>query len=104
MGATVLCWSVCKNAVVFDNKQSSFLQVIYYTTHSLRMWAIQQQPSSQDIRVAASYFLAQVAKDFFPKLMGGSLVVGLTVTSVPGYVKTLFRLCAVAAEAENISS
>ena len=41
---------------------------------------------------------------FLPRLMGGGLVVGLTVTSVPGYVKTLFRLCAVAAEAKNISS
>ena len=58
-----------------------------------------QRPSSQNILVAASHFLAQVAR-----LMGDGLVVGLTVTSVPGYVKTLFRLCAIAAEAGNISS
>ena len=35
VGAAALCWSVwlCRNAVVFDNKQSSFLQVIYSMTH-----------------------------------------------------------------------
>ena len=41
---------------------------------------------------------------FLPRLMGGGLVVGLTVTSVSGYIKTLFRLCAVAAETGNILS
>ena len=35
VGTTVLCWSVwlCRNGVVFDNKQSSFLQVIFLTMH-----------------------------------------------------------------------
>ena len=67
LGATALCWSVwlCRNAVVFDNKKSSFLQVIYSTTHWLRTWAILQKYTLQDKLVAASHFLAQVAKDFF---------------------------------------
>ena len=35
VGAAALCWSVwlCRNGVVFDNKQSSFLQVIFLTMH-----------------------------------------------------------------------
>ena len=72
VGAAALCWSVwlCRNAVVFDNKQSSFLQVIYLTTHWLRTWAILQRPSSQNILAVASHFLAQVAKDFFAQAHG----------------------------------
>jgi len=72
VGAAALCWSVwlCRNAVVFDNKQSSFSQVIYLTTHWLRTWAILQRPSSQDKLVAASHFLGQVTKDFFDQTHG----------------------------------
>ena len=67
VGAAALCWYVwlCRNGVVFDNKQSSFLQVIFSTTHWLRTWAILQRPSSQEMLVEASLFLAQVAKVFF---------------------------------------
>ena len=67
LGATVLCWSVwlCRNVVVFDNKNYSFLQVIYSTAHWLRSWAILQKHTLQDKLVAASHFLAQVVKDFF---------------------------------------
>ena len=48
VGVAALCWSVwlCRNAVIFYNKKSSFLQVIYLTTHWLRMWAILQQSTS----------------------------------------------------------
>ena len=69
VGAAALCWSVwrCRNAMVFYNKRHSFLQVIFATTHWLRTWAILQRPSSQDTLVAASLFLAQVAKDFFAR-------------------------------------
>ena len=72
LGATALCWSVwlCRNAVVFDNKKSSFLQVNYSTTHWLRTWAILQKYTLQDKLVAASHFLAQVAKDFFARAHG----------------------------------
>jgi len=47
IGVAALCWSVwrCRNAVVFDNKKHSFLQVIFATTHWLRIWAILQWPS-----------------------------------------------------------
>jgi len=60
----------CRNAVVFDNKKHSFLQLIFATTHWLRTWAILQRPSSQDTLVAVSYFLAQVANDFFVRVHG----------------------------------
>ena len=58
VGAAALCWSIqlCRNVVVFDNKQSSFLQVIFLTTHWLRMWTILQWHTSQDNLVAASHF------------------------------------------------
>ena len=72
LDAAALCWSVwrCRNAVVFDNKRSSFLQAIYLTTHWLRLWAILQQHTLQDKLVAASHFLEQVAKDFFARAHG----------------------------------
>ena len=42
VGAVALCWSVWlyRNAMVFDNKPSFFLHVIFSTTHWLRTWAI----------------------------------------------------------------
>ena len=72
LGAAALCWSVwrCRNAVVFDNKKSSFLQAIYFTTHWLRTWAILQRHTLQDKLVEASRFLEQVAKDFFARAHG----------------------------------
>ena len=73
VGAAALCWSVglCRNTVIFYNKKFSFLQVIYSTSYWLRMWAILQQPISQDMLIAASHFLTQVVKIFLPKYMGG---------------------------------
>ena len=72
MGAAALCWSVwlCRNGVMFVNKQPSFLQVIFSTTHWLRTWAILQRPSSQEVLVEASLFLAQVVKVFFARTHG----------------------------------
>ena len=67
VGVAALRWSVwcCRNSVIFYNKQPSFLQVIYSITHWLCTWAILQQPTWQDVLVAASYFLEQLAKEFF---------------------------------------
>ena len=72
VGAAALCWSVwlCRNAAVFENKNSSFLQVLYRTTHWLRTWATLQQPTSQEAFVVASRFLEQVAKDIFSQAHG----------------------------------
>jgi len=93
LGAAALCWSVwlCRNIVVFDNKKSSFLQVIYSSTHWLCTWTILQKLTLQDKLVAASHFLAQVAKDFFsPGHMGGGLVLELTVIIVEGSISNFF--------------
>jgi len=58
VGTTTLCWSVwlCRNAGFFDNKQSSYLHVIFSITHWLHKWAILQQHTSQDILAATSLF------------------------------------------------
>ena len=72
LGAAATCWSLwlCKNGVIFENKQYSFLQVIFSITHWLRTWAILQKPTTQDSVVAASQCLAQMAKDFFTRAHG----------------------------------
>ena len=72
VSATDLSWSVwhCRNSVNFYNKQPSFLQVIYSTTHWLRTWAILQPPTLQDVLIAASHFLEQVVKEFFVRAHG----------------------------------
>ena len=44
---------------------SSFLQVISLTTHWLHTWVVPQKSSSQEVVVAASGYLMQVAKEFF---------------------------------------
>ena len=63
---------------------SSFLQVISLTTHWLHTWVVPQKSSSQEVVVAASGYLMQVAKEFFlPGHMNGGLVFGLIVISVP---------------------
>ena len=60
VGAAALCWSIwrCRNSVILYNKQPSFLQVIYSTTHWLRTWAILQPPTLQDVLIAASHFFS----------------------------------------------
>jgi hypothetical protein len=46
LGAATTCWSLwlTRNAMVFEKKQSSFLQVIFSITHWLPTWAILQRP------------------------------------------------------------
>jgi len=56
--------------MIFYNKQPSFLQVVYSTTHWPHTWAILQPPTWQDVLVAASHFLEQVAKEFFAQGLG----------------------------------
>ena len=64
LGEAAMCWSLWlyRNAVIFENKQPSFLQVIYSIMHWLRTWSILQKPTSQEVVVVASQFLAQEAK------------------------------------------
>ena len=105
VGATTLCWSVwlCRNGAVFDNKQSSFLQVVFSTMHWLRTWAILQRPSSQEVLVETYLFWLRWPRYFLLGHMGGSLVLGLTAIRVSGLLSSSFRLWAVPAEIGNIS-
>ena len=99
LGAAALCWSVwlCRNGVVFDNKQFSFLQVIFSTMHWLRTWAILQRPSSREVLVETSLFWLRWPMYFLLGHMGGSLVLGLTAIRVSGLLSSSFRLWAVPA-------
>ena len=94
---------LCRNTVILYNKKKFFLQVIFSTTHWPRTWAILQRHTSQDILVVASLFLGQVAKNFFPRHMGGDLGLELTVISVSGFLSNFYRLCALPAEAGKFS-
>ena len=93
VGTTTLCWSVWlyRNGVVFDNKQSSFLQVIFSTTHWLSTWAILQRPPSQKVLEEASHFFDSGGQWFFlPGHIDGGLVIGLTTIGVSGFFTKLF--------------
>ena len=72
VGAAAFCWFIwlCRNVVVFENKQSSFLQVLYMTTHWLCTWATLQQPTSRETLVVGSQLLEQMAKDVFTQAHG----------------------------------
>jgi len=70
LGSAATYWSLwlCRNDMVFERKHTCFpLQVIYSIIHWLRTWAVLQKPTSQDLVVAASQQLAQVAKEFFTR-------------------------------------
>ena len=97
VGAAALCWYVwlCRNGVVFDNKQFSFLQVIFSTMHWLRTWAILQRPSSQEVLVETYLFWLRWPRYFLLGHMGGSLVLGLTAIRVSDLLSSTFRLWAV---------
>ena len=67
------CWSIWlhRNDVVFEKeKLNSPLQVIYAISHRILSWAILQNSEFQDIVVAASRRLEQVAKDIFTRAYG----------------------------------
>jgi hypothetical protein len=72
LDATSTCWSLwmCRNALIFENKQTSFLQVIFTILRWLRTWAILQKPTTQGLVTAASQQLALMAKVFFTQAYG----------------------------------
>jgi hypothetical protein len=61
---------MCRNALIFENKQTSFLQVIFTILRWLRTWAILQKPTTQGLVTAASQQLALMAKVFFTQAYG----------------------------------
>jgi hypothetical protein len=66
LGAAVTCWSLwmSRNNPIFENKQISFLHVIFIVSHWLHPWAILHKPT-QGLVAVASQRLIQMAKEFF---------------------------------------
>ena len=83
LGTAALCWSVwlCRNAVVFDYKQSFLFRLSFRLhTGSVHGLYILQQPTSHDVLVAASHI--RWPRTVLPGHKGSGLVLGLTVISV----------------------
>jgi hypothetical protein len=83
LGAASICWNLwlSRNDFVFKRKTIYYpLYVLYAIPHWLRTWVVLQKAEQQATVVEATRFFAQVANDFFPRRMGGDLVVGLVVT------------------------
>ena len=67
VGAYALLWSLwlCRNDLVFNDKNASPLQVIFRCTHSLRMWSMLQRAEYLPLFKAVCTRLEQVAMEFF---------------------------------------
>ena len=67
VGAYALLWSLwlCRNDLVFNDKNASPLQVIFRCTHSLRTWSKLQQVEYQPLFKAVCTRLEQVATVVF---------------------------------------
>ena len=67
VGAYALLWSLwlCRNNLVFNNINSSALQVIFHCTHSLRMWSTLQRTDFQPLFKAVCTRLERVAREVF---------------------------------------
>jgi hypothetical protein len=66
VGAIAVLWSLwlCRNGKVFDNKNSSLMQVIYRCTALLRSWSSLQRLEDRDLFTVVSSRLEETAKDF----------------------------------------
>jgi hypothetical protein len=66
VGAIAVLWSLwlCRNGKVFDNKNSSLMQVIYRCTALLRSWSSLQRLEDRDLFTEVSTRLEETAKDF----------------------------------------
>ena len=67
VGGYALLWSLwlCWNNLVFNNINSSALQVIFRCTHSLRMWSTLQRTEYQPLSKVVCMRLERVAKEVF---------------------------------------
>jgi hypothetical protein len=65
-GAIAIIWSLwlCRNDKVFDNKNSSLMQVIYRSTALLRLWSSLQRLEDRDLFTEVSTRLEETVKDF----------------------------------------
>ena len=66
-GAYALLWSLwlCRNDLIFNNKNASLFQVIFHYTHSLHTWTTLQRVQYQLLFKAVCTLLEQVATEVF---------------------------------------
>jgi hypothetical protein len=69
VGAMALIWSLwlCRNNKVFDNKSSSFLQVIYRCTGTLPLWSQLHRLEDHDLFSEVCTRLVDTARDLFSR-------------------------------------
>jgi hypothetical protein len=67
VGAIAFIWSLwlCRNDKVFNDKNSSILQVIYRVIGSLRLWSSLQRPQDRDLYMEVCARLEATARDTF---------------------------------------
>ena len=67
VGAIAIIWSLwlCRNEMVFNDKPSSPLQVLYRCTALFRLWSPLQRPEFSDLFTAVCTRLEQAARDIF---------------------------------------
>jgi hypothetical protein len=66
VGALAVIWSLwlCRNDKVFNDKNSSLMQVIYRSTAMLRLWSPLQRLEDRDLFMEVSTRLENSAKEF----------------------------------------
>ena len=66
VGALAVIWSLwlCRNDKVFNDKNSSLMQVIYRTTATLRLWSPLQRVEHRDLFTGVCTSLEGTARDF----------------------------------------
>jgi hypothetical protein len=66
VGAIAIIWSLwlCRNDKVFNDKNSSLMQVIYRSTATLRLWSPLQRLEDRDLCMEVSTRLENTAKEF----------------------------------------
>ena len=66
VGAIAVIWSLwlCRNDKVFNDKNSSVMQVIYRCTATLRLWSSLQRVEHRDIFSEVATRLETAARDF----------------------------------------
>jgi hypothetical protein len=69
VGAMALIWSLwlCRNDKVFNNKDSSLLQVIYRCTGTLRIWSQLHRVEVHDLFTEVCTRLEDTARDLFSR-------------------------------------
>jgi hypothetical protein len=78
VGAIAFIWSLwlCRNDKVFNDKNSSILQVIYRGISTLRLWSSLQRVEDRDLFTEVCARLEATARDTFSN-MGGRIVCAL---------------------------